>query len=151
MDNDGSLGVVYKLLSRHTTESTVFDVEHIHRLIKRQISMLPKSKEFDYRNLFKKDHVVNSELDKYFDQELMDFIDEITLSDRITTETHLSNTIKYNRKLKCMMICSILANTMDPRACFMQTLLGLACYAQGLGDKGITAKCIRDYKQFIPH
>ena len=36
-----------------------------------------------------------------------------------------------------MMICAIMANTVDPRNCFMQTLLGLACYAQGFRDKGI--------------
>ena len=33
------------------------------------------------------------------------------------------------------MVCSILANVMDPS--FVQTLIGLACYAQGLRDKGM--------------
>ena len=36
-----------------------------------------------------------------------------------------------------MMICAIMANNMDPRDTFMQTLIGLACYAQGLRDKGM--------------
>ena len=35
------------------------------------------------------------------------------------------------------MICAIMANSMDPRKCFLQTLIGLACYAQGLRDKGM--------------
>lgn len=45
----------------------------------------------------------------------------------------------HNRKLKCMMIhvCAIMANNIDPRKCFLQTLIGLACYAQGLRDKGM--------------
>ena len=37
----------------------------------------------------------------------------------------------------CMMVCAILANNMDPRKTFLQTLVGLACYAQGLRDKGM--------------
>ena len=36
-----------------------------------------------------------------------------------------------------MMISAIMANNMDPRKCFLQTLVGLACYAQGLRDKGM--------------
>ena len=38
-----------------------------------------------------------------------------------------------------MMICAIMANNMDPRKCFLQTLIGLACYAQGLRDKGMNS------------
>ena len=34
------------------------------------------------------------------------------------------------------MICTIMANDMDPRNCFVQTLIGLACYAQVFRDKG---------------
>ena len=37
----------------------------------------------------------------------------------------------------CMMVCAIMANMMDTRSCFLQTLIGLACYAQGLRDKGM--------------
>ena len=36
-----------------------------------------------------------------------------------------------------MMVCAILANNMDPRKTFLQTLVGLACYAQGLRNKGM--------------
>ena len=35
-----------------------------------------------------------------------------------------------------MMVCALLVNIMDHRKCFMQTLVGLGCYAQGLRDKG---------------
>lgn len=34
------------------------------------------------------------------------------------------------------MICALLVNIMDHHKCFMQTLVGLGCYAQGLRDKG---------------
>ena len=43
----------------------------------------------------------------------------------------------HSRNTKCMMVCAILANMMDTRSCFLQTLIGLACYAQGLRDKGM--------------
>ena len=36
-----------------------------------------------------------------------------------------------------MMVCAIMANMMDTRSCLLQTLIGLACYAQGLRDKGM--------------
>ena len=36
-----------------------------------------------------------------------------------------------------MMICAIMANMMDTRSCFLQILVGLACYSQGLRDKGM--------------
>ena len=38
--------------------------------------------------------------------------------------------------MKLMMVSALLSNALDPRSCFLQTLIGLACYAQGLRDKG---------------
>ena len=38
--------------------------------------------------------------------------------------------------MKLMMASALLSNALDPRSCFLQTLIGLACYAQGLRDKG---------------
>ena len=35
------------------------------------------------------------------------------------------------------MVCAILANMMDPSVTFIQTLIELVCYAQGLRDKGM--------------
>ena len=68
--------------------------------------MSPKSANFDYRKLFK-DDVDHSELDKYFDSELMNFIDNITSSDRMVSKNKPSSAHTFSRKLKCMMICSI--------------------------------------------
>ena len=41
----------------------------------------------------------------------------------------------HSRNMK-MMVSALLSNALDPRSCFLQTLIGLACYAQGLRDKG---------------
>ena len=67
----------------------------------------------------------------------MDVIDSITTSDWSKHSKKTSETRAHDRKLKCMMICAIMVNNMDPRKCFLQTLIGLACYAQGLRDKGM--------------
>ena len=69
-------------------------------------------------------------LEQYFDVELLKFVDAITMS---TWSIHTKITYQHSssRGLKCMMICVITANNMDPRICFMH--LGLA---QGLRDKG---------------
>ena len=64
-------------------------------------------------------------------------VNSITTSDwRKHTKNNTSQIHTHDRKLKCM-ICAIMANNMDPRKCFLQTLIGLACYAQGLRDKGM--------------
>ena len=57
---------------------------------------------------------------------LMTFVDEITKSDRGVNLRHVSVLYAHSRKMKCM-ICSLLANMMDPSVTFMQTLIGLAC------------------------
>ena len=36
-----------------------------------------------------------------------------------------------------MITSATKANMMDTRSCFLQTLVGLACYSQGLRDKGM--------------
>ena len=52
-------------------------------MVKRQVKLFPISIKFDYRQLF--DATNNkTELDKYFDADLLQFVNDITLSDRIT-------------------------------------------------------------------
>ena len=70
--------------------------------------------------------------------ELMGFMDDSTKSDRglSSTSKKVSELYAHSRRMKCIMVCAILAN-MDPSVTFMQTLIGLACYAQGLRDKGM--------------
>lgn len=68
---------------------------------------------------------------------LMGFVDNIKKSDREIASRKVSELYAHSRKMKCIMVCSILANMMDPSVTFVQTLIGLACYAQGLRDKGM--------------
>ena len=98
--------------------------------------LFPKSQDFDYRTVFSENDD-EKVLGKYFDPELMNFLNRVTASDREMerTDSH-SNLYKYSRKLKMTIICALLTNTMDTRSTFLQTLLGLVCYAQGLRDKG---------------
>ena len=63
-------------------------------------------------------------------------VDSIATSDWSKHTKNTSQIHTHDRKLKCM-ICAIMANNMDPRKCFLQTLIGLACYAQGLRDEGM--------------
>ncbi len=59
--------------------------ERIRAMIKRQISMFPKGKNVDYRTLFKDD--CSNDLCKYFDPELLTFMDNVTKSDRVLGRT----------------------------------------------------------------
>ena len=104
-------------------------------MIKRQASLFPECSKFDYRTLLKDEKECS--LDKYFDTELLTIVDFITTSDTTIHAKKTSPSHTHNRKLKCTMICAIMANNMDPRKCSLQTLIGLACYAHGLRDKGM--------------
>ena len=130
-----SLELVYKLLNKNDTKASLPDTERIRNMVKRQATLFPESTKFDYRKLFEDEKECT--LDKYFDKELMHTVDLITTSDWSIHTNKSTQTQTHDRKLKCMMICAIMANTMDQKKCLMQTLVGLACYAQGLRDKGI--------------
>ena len=67
--------------------------------------------------------------------ELTRFMDDITKSGRGLTSIKVGKLYAHSRKKKCMTMCALLANMMDPSVTFMQTLIG--CYAQGLRDKEI--------------
>ena len=92
--------------------------------------MFPKSSDYDYRKVFDDKDV--SKLQTYFDTELLQVLTQITRGRARKDSTIIDN----NKKLKLMMVCALLVNIMDHRKCFMQTLVGLGCYAQGLRDKG---------------
>ena len=64
----------------------------------------------------------------------MGFVD-VTKSGRGVTSRKVSELYAHSRKMKCMMICALLVNMMDPSVTFIQTLIGLAFYAQGLRDR----------------
>ena len=135
VSNEQCIELVHKLLNRNDIKVALPDTERIRNMVKRQATLLPESSKFDYRTLFEEGKECT--LDKYFDKELMDTVDMLTTSDRSIHTKNTSEIHSHDRKLKCMMICAIMANNMDPRKCFLQTLVGLACYAQGLRDKGM--------------
>ena len=136
VSDEKCIKLAYKLLHKIDDKSaTLSDTEHIRNMVKRQASLFPESSKFDYRTLFEEGKECS--LDKYFDTELLNIVDLVTTSDSNIHTQKTSPSHMHNRKLKCMMICAIMANSMDPRKCFLQTLIGLACYAQGLRDKGM--------------
>ena len=134
--SDSSLKLVYKLLSSASRKQESATEEHVRTIFKRQVALSKKTVDFDYRKLFDESDGGNR-LEQYFDVELLKFVDAITMSDWSIHTKKITDQHSSSRRLKCMMICAIMANNMDPRICFTQTLLGLACYAQGLRDKGI--------------
>ena len=133
--SQSSLLHVYRLLRRQTSQEHSNLTEQI-RTIRRQVKLFPTSIKFDFRKLF---NTINNscELEKYFDTHLLQFVRDVTRSGRIMENRNISSKHMHSRNMKCMMVCAILANMMDTRSCFLQTLIGLACYAQGLRDKGM--------------
>ena len=107
-------------------------IEELRLLIKDQCTILPTSQSFDFRILFNGNE---SLLDTYMHPSLVQFLGKVTQS---ATEKGKSHTTLYDhsKKLKLFMIACLLANAMDPRNTFLQTLIGLVCYANGLRDKG---------------
>ena len=115
----------------------MFNIEQLQDLIRRQVSLFPTSKEFDYTQLISKDGNI-IELEKFFDPELFNLIDSITTS-KSSFKHKTSNLYKDLRTTRVQMIIALLCFTMDPRSCFLQTITGLLCYAYGLRDKGFEA------------
>ena len=108
--SDIGLEMVFNLVEDKTSPSA--STKCVRTLIKRQAALFTKSINFDYRQLFGDDNTCN--LDKYMDYELLEFVDQITKSERGSASRKVSAMYAHSRKMKCMMICSLLANTMDP-------------------------------------
>lgn len=111
--------------------------EYLNSLLRKQISLFPTSKDFDYTKLISNDTNV-MEIDKYFDPELFNFLDTITTS-RNSHKHSSSDLYKDLRTARIRMVIAIMCNTMNPTCCFLQTITGLLCYAYGLRDKGFEA------------
>ena len=84
-------GVVhlYNTLSEQQSKTCNYMVEGFRLMIKRQCAMFPKGQDFDFRCLFS-GHNVDEAIYKYFDCELMDTLNKITISD---SEVALENMI----------------------------------------------------------
>lgn len=74
------------------------------------------------------------ELSSYFEPQLVQFIDTITKS---TNSSRDKSSMLYEdlRRSHVCMIIALLCFTMNPQCCFIQTIVGLMCYAYGLRDK----------------
>ena len=104
------------------------------QLIKKQISHFPISRTFDYTQVIKDGSM---DLGSYFEPQLVEFIDTITKS----TNSSKEKCLMLYEDLRCSRVRMIIASlcfefTMNPQCCFVQTIVGLMCYAYGLRDKG---------------
>ena len=122
--------LVYNLINESESIPPT-NAECVRSLIKHQVTLLPKSLNFDYRQPFGDE---NDSTFKYMNDELMGFVDNITKSDRgLHQEKWVVCPLKKDEMYHDVFITR---NMMDPSVTFLQTLIGLACYAQGVCDKG---------------
>lgn len=78
--------VVYKILNGNKPVSPTH-AECIRTIIKQQVALFPKSINFDYRQIFGDESGSSFKLNKYMNDELMGFVDDITKSDRGLSST----------------------------------------------------------------
>ena len=104
------------------------------QLVTNQASKFPTSKKFDYTQLLSNEGTI--EIDSYFDQELVNVIDSITIHSNMHDYNKYSSLYQDLRSSRIKMIIALLCFTMNPTCCFYQTLVGLICYEYGLRDKG---------------
>ncbi len=108
----------------------------IQQMLKKQAKQFPTSQKFDFRTLRNATNVLDLEsLDQYFNEELIEVIKCITQADSEKEGSH-SALYKTKKNLRIRMIIGMLCMTMNPQCCFIQTALGLICYAYGLREAG---------------
>ena len=127
----------YKLNKENATlkEKEPITPQAIHDMVKEQCTQFPTSATFDYRSLIKDGYLDDNKLGSIFNSNLVTVIDNITTLDSSKRGTH-SKLYSDMRKIRIYMIISLLCYTLNPSAVFLQTLIGLFCYAYGLRDKG---------------
>ena len=131
-----SLNYILRLKKAEWERSDDISIEELKKLVKHQVSRFPNTRNFDYSQLLTEDGVM--ELESYYDPKLVSIIDNVTMSTHLSTHS-CSKLYRDLRAYRIKMIISLLCFTMDPRCCFLQTLIGLLCYAYGLRDKGFEA------------
>ena len=106
-------------------QKTHIGFKDIQQLIKKQTSRFPTSRTFDYTQIIKDGSM---ELSSYFEPQLVQFIDTITKS---TNSSKDKSSMLYEdlRRSRVCMIIALLCFTMNPQCCFIQTIVGLMCYA----------------------
>lgn len=113
-------------------EKTHIGLKQFQQLVKKQTFLFPNSKNYNYIQTIKKDTM---ELGTFFDPQLIQIIDTITTSTNASKKT-CSPLYADLRSSRIKMIIALLCFTMNPSCCFIQTIIGLMCYAYGLRDKG---------------
>ena len=77
---------VHKFISKQELNIS----EHVRTMVKRQVKSFPTSIKFDYRRLFDTTNT-KTELDQYFDGEVLQFIKDVTCSDRLSENRLVAN------------------------------------------------------------
>ena len=127
----------YKLSKGNTSlkEKGTLTPQSIHSMLKEQCTRFSTSSVFDYRTLIKDGYIDDDKMAHIFDHKLVSLIESITTS---TTSKYTTHSKLYSdmRKIRIYMIISLLCFTLNPSVVFLQTLIGLFCFAYGLRDKG---------------
>ena len=107
-------------------------IQDMNSMFKEQCSKFPTTSEFDYRILIKDGILDEDKFNTYFNPELVQLIGNLTKSE-------ISKTAKHSQlysDMRIYMIISLLCYVINPSTVFIQTIIGLFCYAYGLNDKG---------------
>lgn len=123
----------YKLMKENTNlRQKSMSINDIKKMINDQCNKYPTASTFDYRSLVDNGILSEDKLQSYFNPELLKFIDEVTKSKK-SGNTSTSQLYSDMRKLR---LISLMCYAKNPSVTFMQTIIGLFCYAYGLRDKG---------------
>ena len=130
--SSSSMPYIYQLLNRNAACCNT-----LKGWIKEQISLFPKNCcNFDYRKLIYNNEFDVTEFNKYFHKEMENFFLDATSSERSKHRKADSPFLNLRRLLCIRMAISLLCLAMNPKAVFMQNLVGLIAYAYGLNDMG---------------
>ena len=116
---------IYQLLNRNAACCST-----LKGWIKEQISLFPKNCcNIDYRKLVYNNEFYVTEFNKYFHKEMENFFLNATSSKKSKHRKADSPFLNLRHLLCIRMAISLLYLAMNPKAVFMQTLVGLIAYA----------------------
>ena len=116
-------------------QKSILDVKKVKGLIEEQCKKFPTASNFDYRTLVNSDGSLDEEkFESFFNSELLNLISKLAKSQKSENKTP-SKLYNDMRKLSIFTINSLLCYTKNPSITFIQTIIGLFCYAYGLRDK----------------
>lgn len=117
-------------------QESILEIKKVKGLIEEQCKKFPTASNFDYRTLVNSDGSMDEDkFESFFNPELLSLIGKLTKSQKSENKTP-SKLYNDMRKLRIFTIISLLCYTKNPSITFIQTIIGLVCYAYGLRDKG---------------